>query len=118
MILLILLCACSFVFYFSALVSLIGCLLSYVIWLKLSDGFYFSSRFLGGICCALVILVSFVLSQELIGTSWRSFCGMCVAMVFAIGIGIYSWLASIMSDWRTLTLVCSLSGIVFLLLPW
>ncbi|XP_042855678.1 solute carrier family 22 member 15-like isoform X2 [Penaeus japonicus] len=74
-------------------------------------------RFLGGVCCALVILVSFVLSQELIGTNWRSFCGMCVAMVFAVGIGIYSWLASIMSDWRTLTLVCSLLGIVFLLLP-
>ncbi|XP_071525816.1 solute carrier family 22 member 15-like isoform X2 [Panulirus ornatus] len=74
-------------------------------------------RFMGGICCALVILVSFVLSQELIGMEWRSFCGMFLAGSFAIGICILSAIASVTDTWRTLTFVCSVSGIIFLIFP-
>ncbi|XP_069939350.1 solute carrier family 22 member 15-like isoform X2 [Cherax quadricarinatus] len=74
-------------------------------------------RYLGGICCALVILVSFVFSQELVGMDWRSFCGIFIAMSFAVGIGVFSALASVMDTWRTLTFICSVSGIVFLILP-
>ncbi|XP_045609975.2 solute carrier family 22 member 15-like isoform X1 [Procambarus clarkii] len=74
-------------------------------------------RYLGGICCSLVILVSFVLSQELVGMDWRSFCGIFVAMFFAVGIGVFAAIASVMDTWRTLTFVCSVSGIMFLILP-
>ncbi|KAK4305397.1 hypothetical protein Pmani_022711 [Petrolisthes manimaculis] len=74
-------------------------------------------RFFGGMSCAIVILVSFVLSQELVGSEWRSFCGICLGMSFAVGIAVFSALAAVVSTWRILTFVCSVSGIVFLLLP-
>ncbi|XP_042237331.1 solute carrier family 22 member 15-like isoform X2 [Homarus americanus] len=75
-------------------------------------------RYLGGICCALIILSSFVLSQELIGMDWRSFCGMSLGLFFAIGIGVFAALASVVDTWRTLTFLCSISGLLFLSFPW
>ncbi|KAK7078545.1 hypothetical protein SK128_015727 [Halocaridina rubra] len=74
-------------------------------------------RFFGGVCCALVILSSFVLSQELVGTNYRSVCGIMIAAFFAVGIGIFSVLAASVSDWRTLSFICSVCGILFMLLP-
>lgn len=74
-------------------------------------------RFLGGVCCSLIIVASFVLSQELVGMDWRSFCGIILGMSFAVGIAIFSLVASAVSDWRTLTLICSVCGIAFLSLP-
>ncbi|CAL4079383.1 unnamed protein product [Meganyctiphanes norvegica] len=74
-------------------------------------------RYLGGVCMAVVILVSFVLSQELLGTSKRSICGIMTGGFFAIGIGLLSGLAASVDDWRVLTLATSLSGIVFLIMP-
>lgn len=75
-------------------------------------------RFLGGVCCSLIIVASFVLSQELVGTEWRSFCGMLLSMFFALGIAVFSALSAIVGDWRTLTLICSVVGIAFLVFPW
>lgn len=74
-------------------------------------------RFLGGVCCSLIIVASFVLSQELVGMEWRSFCGMLLSMFFALGIAVFSALSAIVSDWRTLTLICSVMGIAFLVFP-
>lgn len=74
-------------------------------------------RYLGGICMAIVILVSFVLSQELLGTSKRSICGIMVGGFFAVGIGLLSCIAASVDDWRVLTLVTSLSGLAFLIMP-
>ncbi|XP_076034582.1 solute carrier family 22 member 15-like [Oratosquilla oratoria] len=78
---------------------------------------FLSMRFLGGMCCALVILVSFVLSQELIGSSWRSVCGLYVSGFFAVGIAFMSLLAYLIPNWRILTLVCAVMGGPFLFLP-
>lgn len=82
------------------------------------DNFDSFCRYLGGVCCSLIIVAGFVLSQELVGTDWRSFCGILLGMCFALGIGYFSALAAAVDDWRTLTLICSVSGILFLCLPW
>lgn len=74
-------------------------------------------RFMGGVCCSLIILASFVLTQELLGTKYRSTCGLLIGSFFSVGIGIFSALAAIINDWRTLSLICSISGILFLGLP-
>lgn len=71
-------------------------------------------RYVGGICCALVILASFVLSQELVGTNYRSSCGLMLAVFFAAGIAIFSGMAAVLPDWRTLSFICAVSGILFL----
>ncbi|XP_068240906.1 solute carrier family 22 member 15-like isoform X2 [Palaemon carinicauda] len=71
-------------------------------------------RYVGGICCALVILSSFVLSQELVGTNYRSTCGLLLSTFFAVGIGIFSAMAAFIPDWRTLSFICAVSGILFL----
>jgi MFS family permease len=72
---------------------------------------YFVLRFLTGFHCGGAILVSFVLMTELIGSSKRAMCGMLLQMSFAIGIVIFSILAYMIREWKTLSAVTAASGI-------
>ncbi|XP_018018816.1 solute carrier family 22 member 15-like [Hyalella azteca] len=77
---------------------------------------YVMLRFLGGMLFAIVILASFVFSQEIVGGSKRSLVGMLQTLAFALGIALLPLVASFTSDWRTLTLLASSLGVPVILM--
>ena len=77
---------------------------------------YVSLRFLCGFCQSGVILASFVLMNEVIGSSKRALVGVAAQAFFAIGIVLLSWMSYYVRDWRHLTVLISASGIPFALL--
>ncbi|KAF2366510.1 Major facilitator sugar transporter-like [Trinorchestia longiramus] len=82
---------------------------------------YITLRFLGGMLFAIVILGSFVFSQEVVGGSKRSLVGLLLPLAFSVGIALLSLVATYTTDWRTLTLFVSCLGVfttlVILMLP-
>ncbi|CAK8683378.1 unnamed protein product [Clavelina lepadiformis] len=71
---------------------------------------YFVGVFQGG-----TVLVSFVLAQELLGSSVWTITGNIMPALFAVGIAALAGLASIFTNWHDLCLVTSLPGILPLL---
>ena len=73
-------------------------------------------RIVAAICGQGVIMSSYVLVMEIVGRSARSFAGLAIAMFFSFGCALLAILAYLIREWRTLSLVSTLSGLLFLLL--
>ena len=77
---------------------------------------YVFLRFLCGFCQSGVILASFVLMNEMIGSSKRALVGVITQTFFAFGIVLLSLMSYYIRDWRELTICISIGGIPFILL--
>lgn len=75
-------------------------------------------RFFGGFCQGGVVLVGFVLAQELVGSSVWPITGSVLPAIFSVGIMVLSLLASIFTNWRHLCIVTSVPALVLLLPYW
>ena len=73
-------------------------------------------RFLCGFFQSGVILASFVLMNEMVGSSKRALIGVMTQMFFAFGIMFLSCISFYVRAWRTLTIYISVAGIPFALL--
>lgn len=73
-------------------------------------------RFLCGFFQSGVILASFVLMNEMVGSSKRALIGVMTQMFFAIGIMLLSYVSFYIRAWRTLTKYITIAGIPFALL--
>ena len=73
-------------------------------------------RFLCGFFQSGVILASFVLMNEMVGSSKRALIGVMTQMFFAIGIMLLSYVSFYVRAWRTLTKYITIAGIPFALL--
>ena len=73
-------------------------------------------RFLCGFFQSGVILASFVLMNEMVGSSKRALIGVMTQMFFAFGIICLSFISYYVRDWRTLTIYISVAGIPFAIL--
>ena len=71
---------------------------------------FFTGLFIGG-----EILSAFVLATELIGPSYRGFAGTMIQCFFTAGLLILPVMSYLIRDWRTLSVVLSLPGSVFVL---
>lgn len=76
---------------------------------------YLALRFLTGVFVGGEILSAFVLATELIGPSYRGFVGIMVQCFFTAGLLILPIMSYLIRDWRTLSVVLSLPGSVFVL---
>ena len=72
---------------------------------------YVCARFLCGFCQSGVIIASFVLMNEFIGSSKRALVGVATQGFFAFGIMLLSWCAYYVRHWRHLTRYISYLGI-------
>ncbi|TRY80790.1 hypothetical protein TCAL_06307 [Tigriopus californicus] len=72
---------------------------------------YLSSRFVDGFFTSGNILVSFVLSNEIIGASIRGPLGTLLQSFFALGIMLFACVARFVTNWRSLTLLTSAIGL-------
>lgn len=102
--------------YFKAL-----CLLIFVSFLATfsSDWRIFCAlRFFAGLFQGGVVLVGFVLAQELVGSSIWSISGSFIQIMFSLGILLLAWLASVFTSWRGFCIVTSLPAIIFLFPYW
>lgn len=83
----------------------------------LSPGFYTFTIFRvitsGG---SAGLLATYVLSMEIIGTSYRSFAGMVFHVFFAFGYPVLALMAYYIRGWQTLCITSALSGVVVLLM--
>ncbi len=79
---------------------------------------YCALRLYTGIFCGGYGVICFVLITELVGKNERSFCGTIFPVIFACGIVIYSGMAYLIRDWRTLSLVSSLPGLIGFFFRW
>ena len=77
---------------------------------------YVLLRFICGFCMSGVILASFVLMNEIIGSSKRALVGVITQTFFAFGIVLLSFLSYHVRDWRKLTIYISIAGIPFIIL--
>ena len=73
-------------------------------------------RIVTAFCGQGVIMSSYVLVMEIVGCSARSFAGLAIAVFFSFGCALLAILAYLIREWRTLSLVSTLSGLLFLLL--
>ena len=73
-------------------------------------------RFLCGFFQSGVILASFVLMNEMVGSPKRALIGVLTQMFFAIGIMLLSYVSFYIRDWRTLTSYITVAGVPFALL--
>ena len=73
---------------------------------------YVSWRLLAGIFTGSYGLVSFTLPTELVGSEQRGFVNVAMTVSFALGVGIFSLLAFFIRDWRVLSLVTALPGLI------
>ena len=62
------------------------------------------------------LLATYVLSMEIIGTSYRSFAGMVFHVFFALGYPVLALMAYYIRGWQTLCITSALSGVVVLLM--
>ena len=72
---------------------------------------YVLIRFLCGFCQSGVILASFVLMNEMIGSSKRALVGVVTQAFFALGIVLLTWMSYYVRDWRNLTISITITGI-------
>ena len=63
-----------------------------------------------------VITSCFVLRIEIVGTSARSFAGLVGGMFFSFGFVLLAIFAYFIRDWRLLVIVCTVYGLLHLLL--
>lgn len=77
---------------------------------------YVTMRFLCGFCQSGVILASFVLMNEMIGSSKRALVGVTTQGFFALGIVLLSLMSYYVRNWRYLTIYISITGIPFAML--
>eukprot|EP01024_Parvocaulis_polyphysoides_P008128 TRINITY_DN12393_c0_g2_i1.p2 TRINITY_DN12393_c0_g2~~TRINITY_DN12393_c0_g2_i1.p2 ORF type:complete len:536 (-),score=59.15 TRINITY_DN12393_c0_g2_i1:823-2385(-) len=99
--------ACIFSFVFGVLNSL-----AFNYWI------YIFLRALTGVGVAGIGLVSFVISTEPLGNSYRGFAGIMSQCFFALGQIILAFIAYIIPNWRYLNLICAFSsGFYILFLP-
>lgn len=77
-----------------------------------SYGTYVFWRFLAGVCTGAYGLVSFTLPTELVGAKQRGFVNVIMTISFALGVGSFSLLAYFIRDWRYLSLVTALPGLI------
>nr|XP_039253894.1 solute carrier family 22 member 15-like isoform X2 [Styela clava] len=75
-------------------------------------------RFFAGFCQGGVVLVGFVLAQELVGSSVWPITGSILPAIFSIGIIVLSFLASVFTNWRHLCIVTSVPAFVLLFPYW
>ncbi|XP_078481452.1 solute carrier family 22 member 15-like [Ciona intestinalis] len=69
-------------------------------------------RFFVGVFVGGTVLVSFVLIQELLGSSVWTISGNILPALFALGLALLAGLASVFKNWRDLCIVTSLPGII------
>ena len=74
---------------------------------------YVAMRFLCGFCQSGVVLASFVLMNEMIGSSKRALVGVTTQGFFALGIVLLSLMSYYVRNWRELTIYISITGIPF-----
>ena len=72
---------------------------------------YVILRFICGFCMSGVILASFVLMNEVIGSSKRALVGVITSAFFSIGIILLSFVSYHVRNWRELTIYISIAGI-------
>ena len=72
---------------------------------------YVILRFICGFCMSGVILASFVLMNEVIGSSKRALVGVVTSTFFSIGIILLSFVSYHVRNWRALTIYISIAGI-------
>lgn len=77
---------------------------------------YVIMRFMCGFCQSGVILASFVLMNEIVGSSKRALVGVITQSFFAFGIMILSLMSYYVRSWRDLTIYISIIGLPFALL--
>ncbi|TMS04513.1 Solute carrier family 22 member 15-like [Larimichthys crocea] len=75
-----------------------------------------ASRLLVGLMNGGIGLVSFVLTQEYVGKSYRAMTGTLTSMVFAVGIALFGALGYFIQPWRSLATAANSSGVLFFLL--
>lgn len=73
---------------------------------------YLCWRFLAGVCTGAWGLVSFTLPTELVGPKQRGFVNVVMTVNFALGVGSLSLLAFFIRDWKQLSLVTALPGLI------
>lgn len=70
-------------------------------------------RLIVGASCAGLILAGYCLCIEIVGPSKRHVAGILGSFVFAIGILIFTLLAYFITNWRILSVVTALAGVVY-----
>lgn len=73
---------------------------------------YLCWRFLSGVCTGAWGLVSFTVPTELVGPKQRGFVNVVMTVNFALGVGSLSLLAFYIRDWKQLSLVTALPGLI------
>ncbi|KAI0220240.1 Organic cation transporter protein [Lamellibrachia satsuma] len=72
---------------------------------------FFVGAFFGG-----TMVVNFVMPLEFVGRRWRTFCG-CIGF-WALGVMLLAPMAFFIPQWRHLTAICSISGLVLMATWW
>lgn len=79
---------------------------------------YAAIRFITGFFLSGIIIVGFVLTSELVGSSKRNLVGTMPALAFACGICSLSFTAWITQNWRTMSAILGVYGLVLVPLMW
>lgn len=72
---------------------------------------FFVGAFFGG-----TMVINFVMPLEFVGRQWRTFCG-CIGF-WAVGVMLLAPMAYFIPQWRHLTALCSVSGLVLVATWW
>lgn len=77
-----------------------------------SYGRYLVWRFLAGGFTGAYGLVSFTIPTELVGAKQRGFVNVVMTIVYALGIGSFALLAYFIRDWKQLSVLTALPGLI------
>lgn len=77
-----------------------------------SYNLYLVWRFLAGGFTGAYGLVSFTIPTELVGAKQRGFVNVLMTIVYALGIGSFALLAYFVRDWKQLSVLTALPGLI------